>query len=161
MRRPRTHQGDVVVTTPAAATMIALLGGLRMGAVALSKDEQRALRKLYGVTKEPPNQKPPPPPAPNPDDFPSQFAFNRAVENHREALRQHEAWVDPQPLYQAGADRNMMRAMETDGLRMVAWIARYLEPGADPVRLLVQLAIDAGCDVDPVDVDWAEEGEDA
>jgi len=59
---------------------------------------------------------------------------------------------------QAGTDRNVMRHAEFDGLRMVAWLAQYVEPGQDPLRTLVQLAVEAGIDVTPEDVDWACEG---
>lgn len=59
-------------------------------------------------------------------------------------------------MYQAGADVNMMRHAEEDGLRIVAWLAQHMEPGADPLKTIVQMAIDAGWDVDPVDAEWAE-----
>jgi hypothetical protein len=59
---------------------------------------------------------------------------------------------------QAGTDRNVMRHAEFDGLRMMAWLAQYVEPGQDPLRTLVQLAIEAGIDVMPEDVDWATDG---
>lgn len=43
------------------------------------------------------------------------------------------------------------------------WLAKYVPPGEDPLRHLVQLAVNAGWDVDPEDVEWAEteEAEDA
>lgn len=59
-------------------------------------------------------------------------------------------------LLQAGADRNVLRHAQADGLRLVAWLARYVEPGKDPLRTLVELACQAGWDVDPIDVGWAQ-----
>jgi predicted NAD/FAD-dependent oxidoreductase len=44
----------------------------------------------------------------------------------------------------------------SDGLRLVAWLARYVEPGKDPLRTLVELACQAGWDVDPIDMGWAQ-----
>lgn len=62
---------------------------------------------------------------------------------------------------QAGADRNMFRHASSDGLRMVAWIAKYCEPEEDPVKVLIRMASDAGLDVDPSDFSWASGEEDA
>lgn len=56
---------------------------------------------------------------------------------------------------QAGADRNALRRAEADGLRLVAWLARYVPSGEDPLKTLIQVASDAGFDVDPEDFDWA------
>jgi hypothetical protein len=57
---------------------------------------------------------------------------------------------------QAGADRNMVRHAESDGIRLIAWLAKYVPEGEDPLKTLVQLAVDAGWDVDPSDVTWAD-----
>lgn len=61
-------------------------------------------------------------------------------------------------LLQAGEARHDLRMAETDGLRMLAWLARYVEPGEDPVKVLVHLAAKAGWDVSAEDVAWSEEG---
>jgi hypothetical protein len=58
---------------------------------------------------------------------------------------------------QAGADVSVFRAAELDGLRIVAWLAKHIEPGQDPLKTIVQMAIEYGLDVDPADVDWIEE----
>jgi hypothetical protein len=55
-----------------------------------------------------------------------------------------------------GSRMNLMRHAEADGMRMIAWLAKFCEPGDDPVRVLVQLAMLAGWDVDPVDAEWAD-----
>jgi hypothetical protein len=48
-----------------------------------------------------------------------------------------------------------MRAAEHDGLRILAWLARHAEPGEDPLKLVVRMASDVGCDIDPADESWA------
>jgi hypothetical protein len=53
-----------------------------------------------------------------------------------------------------------MRYAERDGLRLVAWLARFTASGADPLKAVIELASAAGWDVDPSDFDWAESGED-
>jgi hypothetical protein len=60
-------------------------------------------------------------------------------------------------LLKAGAERNVFRHAESDGLRMIAFVARYLSQGEDPVKFLAQLCIDAGFDVDPKIVEWSRE----
>lgn len=66
---------------------------------------------------------------------------------------------DNNVLLQAGADRNVVRHAECDGLRMLAWIARYVEPNGDPMKTLIQMAVDAGFDVADADAEWAEADE--
>jgi hypothetical protein len=51
--------------------------------------------------------------------------------------------------------RDLMRAAEHDGLRILAWLARHAEPGEDPLKLVVRMASDVGCDIDPADESWA------
>ncbi len=58
---------------------------------------------------------------------------------------------------QAGADRNAIRHAEADGLRLLAWIAKFAPVGEDPIKTVVQMAVAAGFDVDPEDVEWAED----
>jgi len=67
--------------------------------------------------------------------------------------------VDPagNVLEKAGAERNILRHAEADGMRLVAWIARYTESGQDPLKVLVQLACASGLDVEPGDSKWSEE----
>jgi hypothetical protein len=58
---------------------------------------------------------------------------------------------------QAGADRNTFRHAEADGLRVVAWMARFIPEGEDPLRHVIQIFAEAGFDVDPEDLAWASE----
>lgn len=102
-------------------------------------------------------------------------AAAEATEAHAEAMAEYEerrrkarGWeaerlrppkpADPEgaAYFQRGGDSmHMLRHAEADGVRMVALIARYVEPGDDPVRLLARLLMDAGYDVH-VDPDWVE-----
>lgn len=159
MARPKrpTVQNMADVTTPFAATMMQLIGvGGTFENVAFSKTEIRNLKKLYGFEAEKPNKKPPPPEAPKREDFGSDWDFERAQRDHKEALKRHADWKDPLPLMQAGADRNLYRHVRGDGLRLAAYIAKFCEPGEDPLKVLIRMAIDAGYAVDPEDVSWAE-----
>jgi hypothetical protein len=158
MKRPTIKKHGALVTTPKTATMLALLGGsLAAGSVWLSRDELRALRVLYGYTVEGSNPKPPSPEAPKREDFQSAYDYDRAVSAHKKTLAAHATWTDPRVLLQAGADRNLIRHAEADGLRLMAWIAKFIEPDEDPLKTIIQLAIDAGWDVDPSDVSWAQD----
>ena len=146
-----------VVTTPGAAQMMSLLGsGVVTGGVALTRDEFNAVKKLYGFTAEKPNQKPPPPAVPKREDFDAPWKHEQALKDHERALKAHETWQDPRALMQAGADRNVLRDAECDGLRLLAYLARFVPVGEDPVKTLVQLASESGWDTNPSDVEWAE-----
>jgi hypothetical protein len=59
-------------------------------------------------------------------------------------------------LLRSGEVRHDLRRAQADGLRMVAWIARFVEPGEDPVKALVHLAVQAGWDVSAEDAAWSE-----
>lgn len=128
----------IITTTPRADAAIQLLGsGASKENVVLSRDEFSHVQRLYGYRQEPRPQR--------------TDGDKRRFDTVRFA--------------QAGADRNAMRHAECDGVRLLAWLARYVEPGSDPLKTLVQMAIDAGFDVDPEDVEWAtgkenENGED-
>jgi hypothetical protein len=161
-KRPTTdgNHGSVT-TTPSAASMIRLLGGQRHAGVTLSNDEMRAVNRLYGYKKEQPNVRPPPPVAPVRSDFQSAWEYDAAVRKHKTAMEAHANWEDPMQFMQAGADRNAFKHAEADGLRLVGWLAKHLQPNEDPLRVLVQLAMDAGWDVDHEDVAWASKDEEA
>ena len=150
--RPRTPNHSTG-TTPNAAAMMSLLGvGITHGNVTLTRSEYRAAQRLYGYHDEPTQQRPPEPPQP------TRPRYLWDDEEHKQHAA-HEAWKrwsDPSPLLQAGADRNMLRYLEADGLRMAAWLARHCQPGEDPLRVMIRMAISAGYDVDPADVAWAD-----
>lgn len=161
MTRKRPTTGgtyNAEVTTPHAAGLMALLGsGAVHRSVALTRDEFKNIHRLYGFKPEGPNVKPPPPTRPVEGDYATGYQFREALQKYEAALRQHEKWGDPQIFMQAGADRNALRFAEADGLRLLAWLAAHVAPGEDPLKTLVQLAGDAGWDVDPEDVEWANQ----
>jgi len=162
---PRPHVENLSrVTTPRAAQLVQLLGpGITHGSTTLTRDEFEAVKRLYGFKPEPRGKKPEPPKAPDPNDHQFYRDYEKALRKHEEALKAHAKWEDPQPLMQAGADRNALRAAEADGLRLLAWIAKYVPAGEDPLACLIQAFVAAGCDVDPEDFEWASdlEGHDA
>jgi hypothetical protein len=160
VNRKRPQVAGSYVTTPLSATMIRLLGiGVLADGVAISRDETLAIAKLYGFKPEPPNERPPKP-VREPDPAGTTDWERRELDTkHMAQVAAWEKWKDPRDLYQAGADRNMLRRAEHDGLRLVAWLARHVPAGEDPLKALVQAAIEAGWDVAPEDAAWVEEGE--
>ncbi len=160
--RPSTPPGDICVT-PIDATMVQLLGGQTFDGVTFTTDQIRALERFYGF------------------DFKQagDEAEAHAQEAHEAALEAHQAFMDdPDVIYWkkeekepptapdvksirnfivAGSYRNMMRAVKEDGLRVMGFLARFLEKGQDPVKLLVQLMSESGFDVS--DCEWAFEEE--
>ena len=121
---------SIHITTPRSSGLLALLGGgLTYDGLALTKDEVRALQKLYGYSTP---QKLPPP---------------------KEGRDQSQKVED---FHQAGADRNLIRHANLDGLRLVAWLAKFVDEGKDPLAFLVRVMLDAGYDVDIEDTMWVE-----
>jgi hypothetical protein len=117
-----------------------LVAGLRTGDVRFTHDEETALNKLYGFKKEKPNKKPPKPVLKAVDiKGMDQYAIRRAEEqaekDHVEAVKRWEKWEDPIAFMQAGADRNMVRHAESDGIRLIAWLAKYVPEGRTRSRL--------------------------
>lgn len=161
--RPTTDgERGSLVTTPRAAALIQSLGGVRHGPVAFSSDEFRRIKRMYGYEKDAPNVKPSPPEEPKRSDYSRPYEYEDAMRKHREALKAHADWKDPREFMQAGAERNAFRCVEADGQRLLAWISKYVAAGQDPLLVLVQMAVAAGYDVDPNDVEWAtnEESQD-
>lgn len=153
--RPSTQ--GTTVTTPAAITWLSLLGsGVTSGNVTLTKSEFAAVRKMYGFTAEKPNKKPAPPTEPQKKDFKDEWTYRSALDKHRKAMETWDKWTDPRPIMQVGADRNAVRHAEADGLRIVAYLARYVPAGADPLKTLIQSLAAAGFDVPYEDVEWAD-----
>ena len=154
--RPRTTNNACGITTPKASWVIGLLGsGIIHEGTALTKTETDSVNKLYGFTKELPNERPAKPKKPDLKGL-DYFAKNAAEQAYEGELKAWEAWKDPIHFHQAGANRNVMRHVSHDGVRLVAWIAKFCDPGQDPMKVLIQMAIDAGFDVDPEDVDFSE-----
>lgn len=51
----------------------------------------------------------------------------------------YEFHDEEHPLLKAGMERHIGRAMSRDGKRIIALIARYCEPGQDPVEFIQEL----------------------
>lgn len=165
MKRPQSKNYGVIVTTPLSATMIALLGpDLSSGGVVLTRSESEAIRQLYGYKEEEPAERPPeptPPKPPGPSAGPEDArAYRQLKDKYDGAMANWRKWQDPLPLMQAGAARNAIRHAEADGLRLLAWIARYVPQGGDPLKTLIRFAVDSGIAVSSEDFDWAETDED-
>lgn len=156
MKRPQVNGARV--TTPSAGAMIQLLGsGPVHGGLAVTKSEHRALQRLYGFHDEPPNDRPHAPVAPKREDFADGYKYDRAMREHERAMSAHAKWSDPRAFYQAGADIGLMRRAEADGLRIAAWVARFIPPGEDPLKHVVRAFAALGCDTDPADNGWAND----
>ncbi len=155
LKRPQVEPGSSV-TTPLAADMIRLLGGgVQHEGVTFSHDETRRLNKLYGYTPEAPRQRPPKPEPPHQ----GRLDYREEID-YKNAVNAWEGWTDPRAFFQAGADLHMARSALHDGLRLVAWLARYVPAGTDPLKTLIQAVSQAGwTDVDWADVAWANDEE--
>ena len=144
--------------TPNDIAMIELLGGNRHEGIVLSRSQMNHLRKAYEF---------------NPI-FPAKCADQAVALREAEIVRikaenaekaakgltrnSYNGLKDvPNPLtgaekktverfHQAGDDRDLLRQASGDGLRVMAFLAQFLEPGQDPVKLVVQLCADAGYD---------------
>lgn len=136
--------------------MMQLLGSHSYQSISLTSDEFRNIQKLYVIEQEKPVKKPEAPVAPKREDFDVPYKYQDALRDHEKAVKVHDNWKSPHALLQAGADHNVMRHASADGLRIVAWLSKYVEAGSDPLKLVVQLASEAGFDVDPEDLEWSE-----
>jgi hypothetical protein len=127
-----------------------LLGGpSAYEGVAYTKDEFGHVQRVYGFTPEPEVARPPKPEPPPPG------ATYKERDAYEKTLRRWASWTSPQAFMQAGADRNVMRCASSDGLRLVGWIAKYVETGEDPMKALIRMATEAGYDVSTEDFEWA------
>lgn len=147
-----------VCVSPHSATSIELLGGVTRNGVTVSKGEFEAMQRLYRMKQEKQVKRPPEPVPPKSSEFPSDREYAQALSQYEEAHARWRKWEDPSVLLQAGADVGTFRCAEEDGLRMVAWIAKFASPGEDPLKVLVRMAADAGFDASS-DLGWAEEEE--
>jgi hypothetical protein len=131
--------------------------GLIHEGTAFTRDETRALKKLYGFKPEEMPAKLPKPVLRIDPNAPS-YEKTEAERNHREAvaLWENQDPRDSQNFMQTGADRNLARHVDHDGRRLCGWLAKFVPAGEDPLKTLVWLAIAAGWDVDPEDVAWVE-----
>jgi len=163
--RPTTQNGSPCAT-PTDAKVIQLLGGKSTHGVMFTTDQMQALEEFYGY------------------DFKaaSKEAIAHAKERYKSAVSAYEKLMAdpdipdykkrmrraPEPVPEdgggfgefvvAGSERNLFRAVKEDGLRVMAFLGRFLEPGQDPVKLIVQLMSEVGYDVGD-HYEWAHEDE--
>ena len=100
-----------------------------------------------------------PAPRPDPPKKPAQNAgyfeqqeYDRAVRNWQRDCAKH----DPQGVHKfhlAGAELNLDRYVAADGVRVMAFLSRFLEDGQDPVALVAQLLAEAGYDTQGAEFD--------
>lgn len=113
-------------STPSAHNLSRILRPIFSGPVAFTVDEVAAFRRLYDVPRRPAKDKP---------------------TKEEQQIAAFE---------KAGDERNLFRHVDADGLRLMAVVAKHLSPGEDPVRFLLCLLAQAGHDVDPEDLAWAQ-----
>jgi len=112
---------------PEAQDTIRILGsGETFEGVTFTRDQIRALEKLY--------------------------KFNNTISNYNDNLRA----VKVDRFEQAGSSRNLFRYTRSDGFRVMAILAKYLEPGEDPVKFIVRLLSSQGYDIGTL-IEWADE----
>lgn len=132
---------SVHITTPRNSEVLGLIGGgLVHEGLALTNDEVRALRKLYGYDE--PRKRP----RLSEEEEPSYEV--------REQIRKADKSQKVEDFHQAGADRNLIRHAQLDGLRLVAWLAKFVDKDEDPLAFLVSVMADSGMDVDIEDIEW-------
>ncbi len=154
--------------TPADVALIAMLGGQSFNGCSFTVDTMRRLRAAYGVDTSREHV------ADHQAMRETQVdkVYAKMLEEHAAANAPHAMWSPlrgkPTPerpkvdhagearFSGAGDDRNLFRRVQRDGLRLMAVLSRYMERGEDPVKLLVKLLVNNGCDVDPTACQWAD-----
>jgi hypothetical protein len=145
-------------STPSSEMLIALLGGSSFEGVRVSRDELRHLLHFYKIS----------------DQVRAQLVaeakvkhevYIERIKKENEGLSKFDQHFVPLPFdgdavwrfIEAGDERNMFREAAHDGLRIMAFLSKYLEPDQDPVKLVIQMAVAADFDVSPEDAAWADE----
>ena len=157
-KRPRTSpsSGGVVVATPMDAVMAELTGYLHFEGVGFTRDQKKRLAAYYGFTD-----------AYIQDQVDSARAKHeerqkKIEEKEAEKKAQKGQWyrasygAEPalrpfdeeaiRKMHQAGSDRNLLRHVRSDGLRVMAFLSKYLERHEDPVEFLEGLCSEVGLD---------------
>lgn len=157
--QPRPKAGRSMCVIPDDATTLLISNVVTVGDVAITRGKLRHMERLYGFDL----------------DAAAQDAAKKSQEKYVAAIARYEQEkakakatgldrlvppkrTEPSEVasFQLGGDtRDLLRYAEADGMRMVALIAAYLEPGEDPVRRLAKMLMDQGYDV-PVDPEWAD-----
>lgn len=166
--KPFKPPGDTITTsTPDSFACIKILGSdANLNGVHFSTDESRYLYALYGydITRKPKSY-PEIPPHPGPEPTLQDFRWNYTEHSaaHLEWIAAWKAWNAAQPenvdgvhhFEMTGAKLHCTRFAQRDGLRIMGMIAKFVEPGEDPVKFIAELLQDAGCDLT---TGWEDEG---
>lgn len=87
-----------------------------------------------------------------PRNFPGLRIQDRDIPNYEEyTLRSwadlHQEALDVLSMHNTGDTRNLFRHAESDGLRLMAFLSQFVEPGEDPVRMVASALAEQGYDV--------------
>lgn len=157
-----TAEGGRACATPSDATMITLLGGMTFQGVTFTRGQAKALEKFYGYDDQKARR--------DASDavkeswkLQTQKVMDRLKDPKLKDWKRNELMKQLKELQnqqsqeetvkgaaafaEAGGVRNRWRIIQEDGLRVMAMLGRFLEPGQDPVKLVVQLMSEAGYDV--------------
>lgn len=149
----------MLTATPADAKLLQLLPGQSYEGVQVTSDQMRHLRKVYGFTDEVMR-------AFVEESRKQHEAAQRAVDEENAKKKSWQPKVNNLPPFsekavyhfaESGEAINLFRHVKHDGLRLMAFLALYLEPDEDPVRLVARLLVAAGWEVDPEVYDWVEQ----
>ena len=161
----RPGEPTAAVSTPLSWTMIQLLGsGPMWDGVTVTKTQYQHLRKAYEFDNK------------VTDAQVEDLRASREVQATRHAEKMEEWDARPYPasyekpplapepfdeqasrnFLTAGEDINLGCHMKRDGMRIIAYLSKWLEPGQDPMKLIVMMASDARFDVDFEDTEWAD-----
>jgi hypothetical protein len=145
--------------------MVELLGGQSFEGVTFTTDQVRRLQAYYGID-----------PAKT-EEFVEHAIAAREAERARVKEEREKKEADPlrsrfdklpeipKPLSEkekedlrtferAGSGRNIFRHVRSDGLRLMAFLSKFLEKDEDPVKFVHDLCMEAGYDTPN---DWEEE----
>ena len=138
---------------PMDKAVVSLLGGVSQDGVTLTHDQHKSLMLAYGYDETKLEA----------DIEETRDKHTKAVAQHAEKCKDLPEWKRGAPpaafneaglrnILEAGASRNIMRAVQNDGLRVMGLIASYLEADEDPVDFVARLMVEARFDVP----DWSE-----
>ncbi len=144
---------DMWCATPRDADILRLFGvGTRLGNVTFTRDQFRALQGVYGFSDEVD--------AGIVADAKTQHEEEEGKRRKEHEDRNKRAFLPTEfkprdfneaaihDFVRAGSTRNLLRHVESDGLRVMAVLAPHVPDGGDPVRALLELLIEAGHECD-------------
>lgn len=82
--------------------------------------------------------------------------FAMGVDEYAAAKRLYQFHEESDSLLQAGMQRDLARSIDSDGRRIVAYLARFVEPGQDPLAFIISIMNEARIDIPAEDLDYAD-----